>query len=82
MPTLANGVVLVAGAYWVIIGSWTFGSLTAFQSYLGYVYGPAMALASTNLQMQNALAALARVSALYNIVPEQNLGDRGESGTP
>jgi ABC-type multidrug transport system fused ATPase/permease subunit len=33
-----------------------------------------MALASTNLQMQNALAALARVSALYNIVPEQNLG--------
>jgi subfamily B ATP-binding cassette protein MsbA len=74
MPTLANAVVLIAGAYWVIIGSWTFGSLTAFQSYLGYVYGPAMALASTNLQMQNALAALARVSALYNIVPEQNLG--------
>jgi ABC-type multidrug transport system fused ATPase/permease subunit len=74
MPTLANAVVLIAGAYWVIIGNWTFGSLTAFQSYLGYVYGPAMALASTNLQMQNALAALARVSALYNIVPEQNLG--------
>ncbi len=74
MPTLANAVVLIAGAYWVIIGSWTFGSLTAFQSYLGYVYDPAMALASINLQMQNALAALARVSALYNIVPEQNLG--------
>jgi ABC-type multidrug transport system fused ATPase/permease subunit len=74
MPTIANAVVLIAGAYWVIKGNWTFGSLTAFQSYLGYVYGPAMALASTNLQMQNALAALARVSALYNIVPEQNLG--------
>jgi ABC-type multidrug transport system fused ATPase/permease subunit len=33
-----------------------------------------MALASTNLQMQNALASLARVSALFSIVPEQNLG--------
>jgi len=74
LPTFANAVVLIAGAYWVINGIWTFGSLTAFQSYLGYVYGPAMALASTNLDMQNALAALARVSALYNIVPEQNLG--------
>jgi ABC-type multidrug transport system fused ATPase/permease subunit len=74
LPSLANAIVFVAGAYWIIQGSWTFGSLTAFQSYLGYVYDPAMALASTNLQMQNALAALARVSALYNIVPEQNLG--------
>jgi len=33
-----------------------------------------MVLASTNLDMQNALAALERVSALYNIVPEPNLG--------
>jgi subfamily B ATP-binding cassette protein MsbA len=74
LPTLANAVVFVAGAYWVIKGSWTFGSLIAFQSYLGYVYGPAMALASTNLQMQNALASLSRISALYSIVPEENLG--------
>jgi ABC-type multidrug transport system fused ATPase/permease subunit len=74
MPTLANAVVLIVGAYWVIKGNWTFGSLTAFQSYLGYVYNPAMTLASANLDMQNALAALARVSALYNIVPEQNQG--------
>ncbi len=74
LPSLANAVVFVAGAYWVIQGVWTFGSLTAFQSYLGYVYGPAMVLASTNLQMQFALASLARVSALYSIVPEENLG--------
>jgi ABC-type multidrug transport system fused ATPase/permease subunit len=74
LPSLANAVVFVVGAYWVIQGSWTLGSLTAFQSYLGYVYGPAMALASTNLQMQNALASLARVSALYGIVPEENVG--------
>jgi ABC-type bacteriocin/lantibiotic exporter with double-glycine peptidase domain len=74
LPSLANAVVFMVGAYWIIQGNWTFGSLTAFTSYLGYVYGPAIALASTNLEMQNALAALARVSALYSIVPEPNLG--------
>jgi subfamily B ATP-binding cassette protein MsbA len=74
LPSLANAVVFVSGAYWVIQGTWTFGSLTAFTSYLGYVYGPAMTLASTNLQMQNALASLARISGLYRIVPEENLG--------
>ncbi|MGB8214211.1 MAG: ABC transporter ATP-binding protein [Anaerolineales bacterium] len=75
LPSLASAAVFVAGAYWVIRGFWTFGSLTAFQSYLGYVYSPVMALAFTSLQMQNALASLARVSALYDIVPEQNLNE-------
>jgi ATP-binding cassette, subfamily B, bacterial MsbA len=74
LPSLGNAVVFVAGAYWVIKGTWTFGSLTAFQSYLGYVFGPITTLALTNIQMQNALASLARVSALYRIVPEMNLG--------
>ncbi len=74
MPDLARAVVLVAGAYWVIQGNWTLGSLLAFQAYLGYVYGPAQSLAAANLQLQNALAALERVSALFEIVPEENLG--------
>jgi len=50
------------------------GSLLAFQSYLGYVFGPAMSLANMNLQLQNALAALERVSVLFDIVPEENPG--------
>jgi ABC-type multidrug transport system fused ATPase/permease subunit len=74
MPSLGSGVALIAGAYLVIQGEWTLGSLLAFQAYLGYVYGPAMMLASVNLQMQDALASMARVSALYSIVPEENLG--------
>lgn len=74
LPNLANGVVLIVGAYLAVQGDWTLGSLLAFQSYLGYVYGPAMMLAATNLQMQDALASLARVSALYSIIPEENLG--------
>jgi len=39
------------------------------------VFGPAQFLASANLQLQNARAALERVSALYNIIPEESRGD-------
>jgi len=70
---VAKLVVLVVGAYQVIVGDWSLGSLLAFQAYLGYVYGPAQFLAATNLQLQDALAALERVSALFDIVPEENL---------
>jgi ABC-type multidrug transport system fused ATPase/permease subunit len=69
---VAKFVVLVVGAYLVIVGQWTLGSLLAFQSYLGYVYGPARFLATTNLQLQSAMAALERVSALFDIVPEES----------
>jgi len=74
IPGVARVIVLVSGAYWVIKGQWTLGSLLAFQAYLGYVFGPAQALASANLQLQDALAALQRVAALFDIVPEKNLG--------
>jgi ABC-type multidrug transport system fused ATPase/permease subunit len=72
IPEIARATVLVIGAYWIIQGEWTLGSLMAFQSYLGYVFGPAQFLAGANLQLQNALASLERVSALYDIVPEDN----------
>lgn len=74
IPGVARVIVLVSGACWVIKGQWTLGSLLAFQAYLGYVFGPAQALASANLQLQDALAALQRVAALFDIVPEENLG--------
>lgn len=75
---VAKLIVLAAGAYQIIAGAWTLGSLLAFQAYLGYVYGPAQFLATANLQLQNALAALERVSTLFNIVPEENLGKKVE----
>jgi ABC-type multidrug transport system fused ATPase/permease subunit len=70
LPSFAGFVVLAGGAILIINGNWTLGSLFAFQGYLGYVYNPAQFLASSNLQLQNSLAALERVSALYDIVPE------------
>ena len=71
LPDLMRVVVLAVGAYIIISGEWSVGSLLAFQSYMGFVYGPVRFLASANLQLQNALAALERVSALYDIIPEE-----------
>ena len=72
MPGLARIITLAVGAFWIIDGQWTIGSLLAFQAYLSYVFGPAQFIASSNLQLQKALAALRRVSALFDIVPEDN----------
>ena len=74
MPGLARIVLLALGGYWVIVDHWSLGSLLAFQAYLAYVFGPAQFLSTANLQLQNALASLERVSALFNIVPEENVG--------
>ncbi len=70
IPDLARAVVLLVGALFVIRDQWTLGSLLAFQSYLGYVIGPALSLAGINLQLQNAVASLDRVTTLLNTVPE------------
>ena len=74
LPGMARALVLGVGAFWIIKGQWTLGSLLAFQAYLSFVFGPAQILASANLQLQKALAALQRVFALFGIVPEDNLG--------
>ncbi len=74
IPGLARIVLLALGGYWVIVDHWSLGSLLAFQAYLAYVFGPAQSLSTANLQLQNAVASLERVSALFNIVPEENVG--------
>ncbi len=71
MPDLGRAVT-VNGLFDAIQGNWILGSLLAFQSYLGYVFGPASSLANANIQLQSALASLKRVSALYDIVPEES----------
>lgn len=72
MPGIARIVSLAVGAYWIIINQWTLGSLLAFQAYLAYVFGPAQFLASANMQFQKSLAALERISVLFDIVPEES----------
>ena len=70
-PELAHLIVLAGGAILIIRGEWSLGSLLAFQSYVGFVYGPAQFLATANFQLQGAMASLERVSALFNVVPEE-----------
>lgn len=74
LPGLARFFVLIFGSYWVIKGDWTIGSLLAFQAYLGYVYGPAQMLVHTNYQFQKSRACLERISALFDTMPEDNVG--------
>lgn len=74
IPDIAKAIVLIAGVFLVIKGNWTLGSLLAFQSYLGYVYGPALSLSWTNIELQSALASLDRVNSLMEVVPEDTIG--------
>ena len=74
MPGIARLIVFAIGAFWVVNGQWTLGSLLAFLAYIAYVFGPARSLASANLQLQEAWAALQRVNDLFNLVPEENPG--------
>jgi ABC-type multidrug transport system fused ATPase/permease subunit len=73
-PDLVRLCVYLFGAYWIVQGNWTLGSLLAFVAYLGFVYGPVQYLASYNLVLQRALAAFERVRALFAIVPEEKPG--------
>ena len=75
MSGVARIISLAVGAFLIIKGQWTIGSLLAFQAYLAYVFGPAQILASSNLQFQKALAALDRVAAIFDIAPEDNMKD-------
>lgn len=74
VPFIAEFIVLAVGAVLIIRGHWTVGSLLAFQAALGYVFSPAHYLASANFQFQTAGAALERVSKLFEIAPEENIG--------
>jgi len=72
-PAFSRFLVLAIGAWLIIKGNWTLGSLLAFQSYIGYIYGPAEFFSTAHFQLQNAMASLERVSALHAIIPEENL---------
>jgi ABC-type bacteriocin/lantibiotic exporter with double-glycine peptidase domain len=65
MPRAVNLAVLVIGAYWVITGHRSLGSLFAF-----------------NLGLQGARASLERVSALFELVPGGEYGQRLAGRSP
>ena len=64
--------VLWYGAREIIYERLTIGGFIAFNSYLGYLYGPSRFLASTTVYMQSAFAALERVFSLFELIPEDD----------
>jgi ABC-type multidrug transport system fused ATPase/permease subunit len=73
--SLARGVIFLAKATWAIPGYWHLGQLLFFQSYPGFVSDPALSLATLSLHIQNSLISLKRVTALFEILLEENLGE-------
>ena len=73
-PRLAQFGVLAAGAWMILHGSWTLGSLAAFQAALAGAFGPVHQLVNAHFSMHRALAAVERVQALAAIAPEPNAG--------
>jgi ABC-type multidrug transport system fused ATPase/permease subunit len=78
--SLARSVIFLVEAISVIQGHLQLGQLLAIQSYLGFVSGPVLSLAIFTLHIQNSLIALERVAALFEILPEENLGEREPVG--
>ncbi len=75
ISSLGTLLVLGYGAREIIVGHMTVGSFVAFNSYIAYLYGSSRFLASANVFLQSAFAALERVFFIYNLLPE-DVGDR------
>ena len=70
ISSLGTLLVLGYGAQEIILGRMTVGSFVAFNSYIAYLYGPSRFLATTQIFLQSAFAALERVFSIYNLLPE------------
>ncbi|MBS3768192.1 MAG: ABC transporter ATP-binding protein [Candidatus Cloacimonetes bacterium] len=62
------------GGYLIIQGQLTLGTLIAFNSFVGYLFGPTSRLINVNIQIQKSLMALERVKELFAL-PEENIED-------
>jgi ABC-type bacteriocin/lantibiotic exporter with double-glycine peptidase domain len=70
-PDLVRLLVYAWGGYLIIQGQWTLGSLMAFRTSLGMVFGPISMLGNLQNQYQTAKASFSRIAALYSISPEE-----------
>jgi len=63
-------IVLWFGVSQIIQGNMTLGALIAFNTFLGYIFGPTSRIINTFLNMQQSLAALDRVYEMLTLIPE------------
>ena len=65
-------IVLWFGISQIIHGNLTLGALIAFNTFLGYIFGPTSRIISTVLNMQQSMAALDRVYEMLTLTPNAN----------
>jgi ABC-type multidrug transport system fused ATPase/permease subunit len=70
LTVIGSSAILLVGGYAVLAGRITVGTLLLVLAYVGYVYGPLSAIASTTNELQNAFASARRVRDVLAIVPE------------
>lgn len=68
---IAPIVIIGYGGYEIIQGRLTIGSLIAFNSFAGYLFGPTSRLINVNIQIQKALIALQRVQEIFELPEEE-----------
>jgi ABC-type bacteriocin/lantibiotic exporter with double-glycine peptidase domain len=62
-------IVLWYGISQIIYGNLTLGTLIAFNTFLGYIFGPTSRIINTVLNMQQSMAALDRVYEMLTLIP-------------
>ena len=70
LTIVGSSLVLLFGGLAVLDGRITIGTLLLVLAYLGYVYGPLSAIASTTGALQQAFASARRVHAAFDVIPE------------
>ncbi|MFN3346679.1 MAG: ABC transporter ATP-binding protein [Candidatus Bipolaricaulaceae bacterium] len=65
---------LVLGAYFVLRGKTTLGTLVAFMTFLRFLFGPTQRLILTRLNLERSKVAAARVFELLDLPPEPEGG--------
>ena len=69
----AGPIVLVwYGCAEIMRGNLTVGSLIAFNSFIGYLFGPTRNLYNLNLNVQRSLAAVERIFEILDLTPEKD----------
>lgn len=69
----AGPIVLIwYGCAEIMRGNLTVGSLIAFNSFVGYLFGPTRNLYNLNLNVQRSLAAVERLFEMFDLEPERD----------
>ncbi|UZW15569.1 peptidase domain-containing ABC transporter [Clostridium pasteurianum] len=76
VSNIGNMILMYLGAAMVIDGKITLGSLMAFTSLTGYFMGPIGRLISLQLSIQEAGISLKRISEIYEVDREQEVGNK------